>query len=186
MGGLTSLAMSATAVVTLLLWVIARRKQPRRSGSSGATQLKFWLHLLEVDKTQAPFPAAAAGLVACALSAAGAAWIIGVSPLKGQTIFAAFVGGIVSGVAAQLATSSLRAAPTPVLPVCAMILPAAAGPLSALLVTSSALYDASGAGTMPPLSLIMGLDWSTGALLGVPVGLAWAGAMIDHRALPES
>jgi hypothetical protein len=56
-----------------------------------------------------------------------------------------------------------------------------AGPLVAKGVQGSRLVEATYAGELLALARPLSLDWAAGALLGVPLGLAWAGAMLDHR-----
>jgi hypothetical protein len=57
-----------------------------------------------------------------------------------------------------------------------------------ILVSSSSIrplsggaLDATFGGSLLPLARIVSLDWACGLMLGVPVGLGWAGAMLDER-----
>jgi hypothetical protein len=45
----------------------------------------------------------------------------------------------------------------------------------------SRIMDATFGGSLLPLARIVSLDWACGLMLGVPVGLGWAGAMLDER-----
>jgi hypothetical protein len=61
------------------------------------------------------------------------------------------------------------------------LLPATAGPIIAQAMHGSRIMDATFAGTLLPLARIISLDWACGLMLGVPVGLGWAGAILDER-----
>jgi hypothetical protein len=121
-------------------------------------------------------------LVAAGLLAGAIAYIAAVTDFKGQGIFAAFLASIAAGVAAQIVIKSKGGQATVVLAVASVVLPAILGPSIARIIHGANIVDIAFAGRVFPLARVMGLDWAAGALLGAPVGLGWAGAMIDSRA----
>ncbi len=120
---------------------------------------------------------------ASAAVAAGLAGYLGAAAMtKGQAVFAAVLAGIAAGVVAQMVSRSQNGHVNPALPIAAAIIPAIAGPLVAKFLHADKIVAATFAGNVFPLARIMCLDWCCGLLLGVPVGMGWAGAMIDEHA----
>lgn len=124
-------------------------------------------------------PGITIALPVAVVAGAAAAWIVATSALKGQAIAAGFVAGIIGGAAGRIA--DVR---TPgqtfmiaigilaiVAPISALIFQRGVGPVEAA-------YDA----TLFALTRVAPLDWVAGGLLGVPLGVAWAGSMIEKRA----
>ncbi len=121
-------------------------------------------------------------LIAGGVLAGVVAYLAAVTDFKGQGIFAAFLASIFAGVAAQVVVKSKGGQATVVLAVASIVIPAILGPAAAKILQGSTIVETAFAGRVFPLARVMGLDWAAGALLGVPVGLGWAGAMIDSRA----
>lgn len=117
--------------------------------------------------------------IAVGLVAGGvAAWLIAATPLKGQAIFAAIAAGAFAAAAGRLVDFE---APVP-----AMFFPiailAAIGPLTGIVMSGSGgIVAAAYKGTLFPLANISPLDWIAGGLLGIPLGVSWAGSMIEKR-----
>lgn len=121
-------------------------------------------------------------VVACAIGlAAGAlaAWLVAVTPLKGQAVMAAVAAGAAAAAAARLADIRVPLAPVAVpLAVLAVL-----GPVAGLVLSGSGnVVAASYQGALAPIAQITPLDWIAGALLGIPLGAGWAGSMIEKRA----
>jgi hypothetical protein len=115
--------------------------------------------------------------VAIVIGGAGA-WLVAMSPLKGQTIAAAIVAGIIGGAAGRIADYRI---PAQSLMVAIGVL-AAAGPLTAFVFkVGGSPVEAAYAGKMFTLSWIAPLDWIAGGLIGVPLGVSWAASLIDKR-----
>ena len=55
------------------------------------------------------------------------------------------------------------------------------GPLSGEALASSGVVATTYKGNLFPLANISALDWIAGGLLGIPLGVAWAGSMIEKR-----
>ncbi|HYF16056.1 MAG TPA: hypothetical protein VD971_13385 [Phycisphaerales bacterium] len=172
------LAVLVAGVVMGVAWIIAERAQGRDKNGAGGVGL---IGVREKGSTGIAATALAAwALAACAAGVAAA--IIAISAAKGQAVFAAFAGAIVAGIVAQTIGAAQHVKVSPLVPALAMAVPAVAGPLIAALVAQRGWVPATFAGSDFPLGRVVGLDWSAGVLLGVPVGMGWAGAMIDHRA----
>jgi hypothetical protein len=127
--------------------------------------------------TVAMGPAIGAALVAGAV----VAWLLAVSPLKGQAIAAAIAAATIASAAARLVDFK---APMPalIIPVVAL---AILGPLTGVAMAGHAgvvtrVYD----GSLFPIANITPLDWIAGGLLGIPLGVAWAGSMIEKHGTP--
>jgi hypothetical protein len=110
-------------------------------------------------------------------AAAVAAWFIGISPLKGQAVFAAIAAGALGAAAGRLANIHV---PMPMLVIPIAVL-AIVGPLSGEALASSGVVATTYKGNLFPLANISALDWIAGGLLGIPLGVAWAGSMIEKR-----
>jgi hypothetical protein len=117
--------------------------------------------------------------VLIALFAAGvAAWFVGVTPLKGQAVFAAIAAGTLAAAAGRLADFRLPLASLSI-PIAAL---AVVGPLAGMAIAGSqAVVQMSYKGTLFPLANIAPLDWVAGGLLGIPQGVSWAGSMIEKK-----
>jgi hypothetical protein len=114
------------------------------------------------------------------IAGAAAAWFIGVTPLKGQAVFAAMLAGVVGAAVGRLVDFE-AALPSLVLPIVAL---AVLGPLSGFALAGgggSNVVHAAYKGTLFPLANITALDWIAGALIGVPAGVAWAGSMMEKK-----
>ncbi len=120
--------------------------------------------------------------LAAALVAGGiGAWLAARDDLKGQTIAAAWVAGALGATLARV-LAHRSAGWVVVLGVC---LCAVAGPLLASGASIEALrlhlYSGTINGSLASLVRIAPLDWIAGAFMGVPVGMSWAGSMVEKR-----
>jgi hypothetical protein len=108
------------------------------------------------------------------LAGAVGAGILAVTALKGQAIAGAVFGGMLVGVVGRL--QRVRSVPAYMIPIAIL---AVLGPLSGLAVAGgpgnviAALYR----GTLFPIAHPLPLDWIAGGLLGIPIGIGWAGSM---------
>jgi hypothetical protein len=114
-----------------------------------------------------------------AVAAGGAVtWIIANTGMKGQTVGAALVAGLVGAAVGRLVDN--RA------PASAFLIPAAVlaviGPGAAAMALSGDIVGAVNRGGLFPVARVMPLDWIAGAFLGVPIGLGWTGSVVDKRA----
>ena len=125
--------------------------------------------------------AALAGAAGCA----AAVWIVCVTPLKGQALFATFMGGIAAGAAANAAAGA-KAHVQPAVGILGMLIVAVAGPIVARLIHGPEIVEAVFANRLFPPARPLSLDWASGALLGVPIGMSWTGAVLDVRAVETS
>ncbi len=115
------------------------------------------------------------------IAGAAAAWFIGISPMKGQAVFGAIGAGVIGAAAARLMDMEVSL-PSLMLPIVAL---AVLGPLSGYAMAGGGgaqVVHAAYKGSLFPLANITALDWIAGALLGIPLGVAWAGSMVEKRA----
>ncbi|MCC6285714.1 MAG: hypothetical protein IT439_10550 [Phycisphaerales bacterium] len=132
-------------------------------------------------KASRVLPSFVATMVGAAAGAAFGGWLVAIEPLKGQAVAAACFGGIAAGAAGRLAGSMIDDRVPPLGVATGIVLVAVLGPWVTLAVSGSgaALIDACYAGRMFPLGHIEPLDWLAGGVLGMPVGIAWAGSMMS-------
>ncbi len=114
------------------------------------------------------------------------AWFVGYQSLKGQALFAAFIGSIGAGAAAQLTAMMLGKDPRPIAGFLSIAVLAAAAPLFAMYWHGGGLQAAVRAGPNGVFgaAVPVSLDWVVGMLLGVPVGQAWGASMLEKRGYP--
>lgn len=108
--------------------------------------------------------------------AATAAWLMAIEPLKGQTIGAAFVAGIVGAATARLVFLRLPGWTVVAIPAALGVL----GPLAAQALAGD-VVDAVFEHTLFRLGWMTPLDWAAGALLGIPIGLAWTDNVVQQQ-----
>lgn len=125
-----------------------------------------------------PGPGTAVALLAALAAAAGAAWLIAQSPMKGQAIIAAVGAGLAAGVVGRLVDGR-----TPILTFFLVIgVLCVVGPATgALVAPAGGPVAAMMAGRLFPLAVPVPLDWIAGGLLGVPMGAAWAASMVEKH-----
>ena len=156
---------------------IARRTQdnPQQAPPPAGFGAQLTTSLHEVFKGKG----IAIALPIAIVAGGAAAMFIAGSPLKGQAIAAAIVGGIAVGAASRLVDVGATFT-TMVIAVAAL---AVLGPLSGVATagTGAGLVRATYAGTLFPLAWITPLDWIAGGLLGIPMGVSWAGSMMEKK-----
>jgi hypothetical protein len=108
-------------------------------------------------------------------------WVVAVEALKGQCVMAAVTGGIACGAASQLYASTRRVRLGILVPMLAMALLAGVSPLITRSIHGQSIVLDAMAGRLFPLGKLGPLDWLAGALLGVPIGLAWANSMLEKE-----
>lgn len=113
--------------------------------------------------------------VGLAMSAV-AAWLIAVEPLKGQTIGAAFVAGLIGAATARLVFLRLPGWTAAAIPAALAIL----GPLATHALAGDVVADVFDR-SLFRLGWLLPLDWAAGALVGIPFGLAWTDNVIQQH-----
>lgn len=178
---LVLLAVEGLAVGLLALGIGAlivgasNRRQP--DGGKGRGLL-----LLDAESGANRRNATIAGVLAGAAAGALVTWLCAVTELRGQTLLAVVIGGIGAGAASHLAGNSLRTSLSPLPAMAGLALVAGVSPLIAKGMHGDAMLAAVYGGKVLPLVRPVSLDWAAGALLGVPIGMGWAGAVLDVRA----
>ncbi len=161
------------AALTRLMVKVAHNAQHPDSKPSGA--------LIAGPDGASIWPMFFAVLLAGAAAAGVITWLLSVSGAKGQTFAAAVLGAIAAGATAQVIASSKGFHAMPATPMLSIALVALVGPLVAMVMHGAGLIDAVYSGKVFSLARPFCLDWAAGALLGVPIGLGWAGSMLDRR-----
>jgi hypothetical protein len=117
-------------------------------------------------------------IVAIGVPAAGiAAWAVAQEPLSGQALASAVAAGIVAGAAGHL-LDHRSAIPALFVPILVL---AVLGPLSGYMSGVGDLVVAGRNGQLFPTANLTALHWISGGLIGIPLGEAWAGSMLDKR-----
>jgi hypothetical protein len=177
-------AIALTLALAVVITHVARKRQPSPTAHASLPPLRPGLHLfIEHDDIARVAPVTGMAALAAGLAAGAIAYLVAASMLKGQTFFAACAAGLAAGIVLQVIATGQRARASPALGVLAMALPALVGPIAAQVMQGEAIVQAAYAGTLFPPARVLSLDWAAGALLGVPVGMGWAGAMLDTRAV---
>jgi len=120
-------------------------------------------------------------LAAAAVGAAIGAWFVGAEMVKGQMFAAAVVAGLLAAVAGRLSSQSI----SPVWFFGGLMVVAVAGPVIATFVHAGTLGPTRAAvsGKLFALARPMPLDWIAGAFVGIPLGLWWAGSLIERESV---
>lgn len=181
----------------LVAWIILRvpmlafAERAARAGEFARAHPAHASGTLSIREPHALFSARAPVAIAAAILGAGVVvWVLAFDSSKGQTLAAA----IFAGLAAAAAGRTLAATLSPMLFVAAIGLLAAASPVAAMVLHSggnagvsgggtgsAALSTAALAGTLFRLARPLPLDWLAGALVGIPLGLAWANSLVQKH-----
>lgn len=121
-------------------------------------------------------------VVVSAIVAAAVTALCSISALRGQTIFAAFVGAVLAGVAAQVTAAAGSARISPAVPALGVALAALVAPFIAMSMHGASLVPDTLAGNLTWIGRPLPIDWAAGGLLGVHVGMGWAGATLAQAA----
>jgi hypothetical protein len=132
-------------------------------------------------------PSLMAAGAACVGGLVGA-WFAAFHGAKGQTLFAGMIGGIAAGAFAAIVSAgseskSGQRTVDPVISAClGMALASVVAPFSIAFFNGPDPLANALAGKLFRIGHLNGLDWAAGALVGIPVGLGWAGAHAQHGA----
>lgn len=118
-------------------------------------------------------------LIAAIAGAAVGAWFVAAEPTKGQTFAAAAIAGLLAAAAGRLASQRV----SPAWFFLGLTVVAIAGPIIATFMHAGTLGPTRAAldGRLFPLARLMPLDWMAGGFVGVPLGLWWAGSLIEKH-----
>ncbi len=118
------------------------------------------------------------GLAAAVSVGAIAGWVLAREPLKGQMLAAGFAAGAAGmGVARIIAPR----APIPAV-VLGVLLLGVVGPVLGYVLAGSGALAAAYEQRLPAISTPTPIDWITGAMLGMPLGLSWSLSVLEKRA----
>jgi hypothetical protein len=112
-----------------------------------------------------------------------AVWLIARSELKGQTLAAVVLGGMVVGLVGRLLAPHAQ----PRLLFAVTCLFGALGHVVGMMMVDGALADAYVNRALPAISLPMPIDYAGGSLMGVAMGLGWARSFLHQdETAPET
>jgi hypothetical protein len=168
------------AAMTWLLMSVAHRAQTSPEVPGAASKVPLLITGSGNDKASAVL---GMSVLVGALAAAGVAWLLAMSTQPGQTFMAALGAALAAGAASQMLAGSKDFTLSPIAPMLSLALVAVAGPVIAIVLygQGQGLVEAVFAGKAFPLTRPISLDWVAGGMLGVPVGLGWAGSRLDKR-----
>lgn len=133
---------------------------------------RFWPERISEPTLGTAARALCGGLVGAGLTA----WFIAVEPSKGQTIAAAAAAGIMGTSVARMILLSVPARMLLIIPAVLAVL----GPLATELIAADVVADTF-SGSLVRFGWILPLDWLGGALMGIPVGLAWTDSVVTKQ-----
>lgn len=129
------------------------------------------------ERTRNHIAEGAIGAVSALALGAIAAWIIAREPIKGQMIAAGFAAGVVG-----MGAGRVIAPRSPIAAVAlGVLLLGVVGPMLGFVVLGSDALRAAYEQRLPAIAGPTPIDWATGAMLGMPVGLTWALSMLEKR-----
>ncbi|MFI4917529.1 MAG: hypothetical protein ACIAS6_13610 [Phycisphaerales bacterium JB060] len=132
---------------------------------------------METEKNLSLSPRLAAAVAIATAGGAAVAWVLAVTDLKGQVIATAAIAAVVIAVLTKLV--DLKAPAIGALGAAALLAIVAPGYALATVDPGTALAAAY-AQALPGIVRITPLDWAAGALLGTPIGLAWAASIVKR------
>lgn len=115
--------------------------------------------------------------VAAGVAVLPVVWLVARTTSSGQLIGAAFLGGMVAGLAARLISPHVQ----PVLVTPAVLVAAAIGHAWVAFTVGAEFPDLVRAGTLPQLGRPMPIQYAAGAAMGVAMGLGWAKSFLHHE-----
>ncbi len=127
---------------------------------------------IEDPRVDGPFGRNAFRSLAAGLIVLPAAWLIALSPMKGQALGAVVIGSMLAGLGGRLLSPRVP----PVLLFAAPCLAAALGQLvaSTLVPAAAPLGDLFVAGGVPRIAVPMPIDWAAGGTVGIALGIGWS------------
>ncbi len=160
--------LAVLTLVVAVLSMVARKRYASDSVSQDGARSAFLSAFAS--------PRWPAVILGATIAASIAAWFIGVTPLRWQALAATIGAGIAAGATARIMDDTA--------PVALMVLPlgllAVLAPLLGVLITGPTdLLTACDAGRMFRLLHMLPIDWFAGGLIGVPLGMGWAGSMVE-------
>jgi hypothetical protein len=129
---------------------------------------------VEVDdpRLDGPFGRNAFLALAAGLVVLPAAWLLALSPMKGQALGAVVVGSMLAGLGGRLLAPRVA----PVLLFAAPCLAAALGQavLSTIVPAAAPIGDLYVAQQIPRIAVPMPIDWAAGGTAGIALGIGWS------------
>lgn len=182
-GMFTMLAIEGLVVTLAGLAIAAAVGLTAKDHARGIALFATFGHDTPFGETVPRVPLAIATVIGMAAGGA-AVWLVAAEAMKGQCVMAAVSGGIAAGAAAQLYASTQRLRLGTLVPMASFVVLAAASPLITQNIHGSQAVAVAMGGDLFPLGKLGPLDWLAGALLGTPIGVAWANSMLEKEHTP--
>ncbi|MCB9847704.1 MAG: hypothetical protein H6814_04750 [Phycisphaeraceae bacterium] len=125
------------------------------------------------------------GHIAAALAAGTLAGILALVIAIGEHRSQAFAAGVVAAIAAGCVARFIGPSQGPFAGMLGLLLTALAAPLLTRMMAGADLVESAYVGSMLNLGHLTPMLWASGALVGVPIGTAWAESMFEKQA-PQS
>ena len=162
-----------TVLLVLCAWLILSIKpKPITLNSNPAPVV--------ADEPRALFDSSTLPALGATLAAAGlVAWLLTFDTHKGQTITAVVIAAMVGTMIARILSQTV----SPLIFIVAVAVLGIVGPAAATFIhpSVSGPTRAALAGNLFALARPMPIDWIAGALIGVPLGLSWAGSLVEKH-----
>ena len=153
------------AAVAALAWIVCRDRE----------------HEVRSEQEKAISGETALSTAAAFVAAGLAAWLAAQSDDKGQTVFAAALGGIAAGILARVLAHRAQGWTV----ILGAMLAGVAGPILAMQFGAErmllGLFSDNFGGSLARLGRLAPMDWASGVLMGAPIGMTWAGSMVEKR-----
>jgi len=121
------------------------------------------------------------GVIAAALAAGTLAGIVALLIAIGDQRAQAFAAAAVAGIAAGTVARFIGPSQSPIVGMLGLLLAAVVAPLLTGLMAGPDLVESAYIGSMLNLGRLTPMLWASGALVGVPIGTAWAESMFDRQ-----
>lgn len=161
----------------VLAWIILRIPSIPRAAPVRAAADDHHHHHLPPEPRELWNSAAPAAILTALVAASIVVYLLAQDAIKGQTIAAAAMGGIFAAAAGRVVSQRLSS----VTFFAALALLSAAAPLAASIIAGPAVVKAALSGTFFNLARPLPLDYLAGAFIGIPIGLSWAGSMLERH-----
>jgi hypothetical protein len=165
------------ALPTLLLVTLVHKPRPLESDDSVYPLTECRCGLVEGLRdcltsrgVQIVLAAAAGAVIGCMFASIGF--------LKGQGLFAGFMGGLIGGAAGGLLLAGVENPRPALAPYLGVVLVMIAAPIAGSFYYGNALRTVAVSGELFGPARLIPMDWIAGMLLGVPWGLSWLASSV--------
>lgn len=135
-----------------------------------------------LPRAATPMTDALPALIGCASAAAAVVWIVAQDSLPGQALWATAAGSFAGALVGRVIWMRVEAFWL----VLGGLLPGVLGIGVRIVMGSDGLVEAALSGGLWPVMIPTPLQWLSGALLGVPLGMTWGASLISSHTADDS